>query len=109
MPQRLPLIPGEPHYRFSTELSGIPFVVEVRWNQREEAWYMTVLDANESPVLSGVKLVLGALLGARSADPRKPPGAFVVADLSGTGRDATLDDLGTRVVVSFFSNEELAT
>jgi len=107
MPQRLPLIPSEPHYRFSTELGGVVFIIEMRWNTRDAAWYMSVFDETEIPILSGMKLVLGALLGRRSVDPRRPGGAFVISDLSGSGTEAGFDDIGERVVVSFFSEEEL--
>ena len=51
--------------------------------------------------------MLGAFLGRRCVDPRFPAGVMVAVDTSGEGRDAGLDDLGTRVQVLFYSGEEI--
>jgi hypothetical protein len=107
MPQMLPLVPLIPHYRVGTELAGIQYLLDVRWNERDSAWYLSLMAEDETPIRMGMKIVLGTMLGVRSAHPLFPPGAFMASDLSGKGRDATLTDLGTRVVVYFFTNDEL--
>ena len=99
--QQLPLVPSTPNYRFATTLDGTSYVFDVRWNARDEAWYLDVYDQNETLIRAGVKIVLGALLGRRSVDPAFPDGLLIATDLSGEGREATFDDLGTRVVVIF--------
>lgn len=108
MPQRLPLVPSVPSYSFRTELDGVTYFVRVRWNARDSSWYATLHDDQEVPILSGLRLVLGALPGIRSADPRAPGGVFLVTDLSNTGTEAGLDDMGERVVTSFFTDQELS-
>lgn len=107
MPQVLPLVPSVPSYRFGTVLNGDPFIIDVHWNGRDEAWYMDVLAEDETPIRHGIKILLGSPLGRRTIDPRFPRGMFLASDLSGEGRDAGLDDLGTRVVVYFFTPEEI--
>ena len=99
MPRQLPLVPSIPFYRFGTTLSDVPYIFDIRWNGRDEAWYMDILQEDETPIRHGVKIVLGALLGRRSRDPAFPLGVMIAADLSGEGREATFDDLGTRVAV----------
>lgn len=107
MPRALPLIPSEPNYRLGTQLDGTQYVIDCRWNSRAEAWYLDVLDANADPIRTGIKIVLGAALGARCTDPRFPQGLFLASDLSGQGREAGLDDLGVRVFVYYYPRSEL--
>lgn len=107
MPQIIPFVPSEPHYRFSTVVDGIPCIFEVRWNSRDEAWYFDILNTEEQPIASGVKIVLGVHLGRRYSHPLFNNGVFVATDTSGQSRDATLDDLGTRVQVRHYTNFEI--
>lgn len=107
MPVMLPLVGAIPDYRVGTTLDGENFLLDLRWNYRDGAWYMDVLTPDESVVRAGIKLVLGAYLGRRSADDRMPPGLLIVSDLANEGRDANIDDLGTRVVVHYFAADEL--
>ena len=102
MPQTLPFVPSIAHYDFSTVLDGTPFKFEVRWNGRDGAWYMDLLDEEGVGIVAGVKIVLGALLGGRIVDQRFPRGVFQADDTSGEGREAAFDDLGTRVRVLFY-------
>lgn len=107
MPQQLPLVPSIPSYRVGTALGGTQYVLDVRWNARDAAWYMDVLAEDETPIRHGIKIVLGALLGRRTIDPAFPAGIMIATDLSGSGVDAGLDDLGTRVIVLFYDGAEI--
>lgn len=116
MPLAIPLVASVPSYRFSTTLDSfgdgseiVPqtYVIDVHWNARDEAWYMDLLASDETPIRHGLKIVLGALIGGRCVDERFPAGCFMAVDLSGEGREATLDDIGTRVVLYFYTAAEL--
>jgi len=107
MPGILPLVPNEPNYRVGTALDGVQYTLDIRWNIRDSAWYMDVLTADGDMIRAGLKLVLGASIGGRVTDPRFPPGLLRVFDQSHTGVDATLEDMGTRVVVYYFSAQEM--
>ena len=98
----LPFVPGDPNYRIGTTLAGIQYLFDVRWNTRESAWYMAVLQDDETVIRSGIKIVLGAALGAHTVADAWPDGVFYAVDTSGTGVDAGLDDLGDRVQVYWF-------
>lgn len=106
MPQVLPLVPSVQSYRFATALDGTSYIFDVRWNGRDESWYMDVLADDESTIWSGIRIVIGSLLGRRCVDERFPRGAMMAVDLTGGKRDATFDDLGTRVAVLFYTPEE---
>ena len=107
MAKALPFEPSTPFYTVSTTLSGTVYILNVRWNGRDEAWYFDLLASDGSPIRIGIKVVLGALLGGRCVDPRFPPGRIIAGDLSGEGRDATIDDIGRRVMVYYYENAEL--
>lgn len=114
MAVEIPFAPGVPRQRFSTVLDGIEYIFDAYWNGRAHAWFFDLYDAEEDLIRAGIKIVLGALLGRRTADARFPAGAFIADDLSREGRDATLNDLGTRddgarVVVMYFSPADLGT
>ena len=104
---RLPFTPSVFNYRVGTTIEGVQYLFDVRWNGREQAWYFDLLDQDADMIRAGIKIVLGAMLGVRCADPRFPNGEFVATDLSNSGVDAGFDDLGVRVIVRFFTAEEL--
>jgi hypothetical protein len=107
MPVVLPIDAVDPIYRVGITLNDVPYVFDVRWNGRDNAWYMDILDVNEDPIRRGIKIVLGTYLGCRSTDPRFPRGLLFAEDLSGEGRDAGVDDLGSRVVIFHYTIAEL--
>lgn len=107
MPSVLPLDATAPNYRVGVTLNDTPYIFDVRWNGKAGAWYLDVLDINDSPIRRGIRLVLGVFLGFRCNDPRFPRGILMMGDLSGKGVDATIDDLGTRVALYHFTVKEL--
>ncbi len=108
MPQELPLEPSTPSYRVSTTLGGVPYVLDVRWNARDDAWYLDIRDEEALAIRVGIRVVLGVMLGRRCVDPRFPAGFIFAADTSNRGEEAGLDDLGARVKVYFFTFAEWA-
>jgi hypothetical protein len=108
MPVQLPLDSLDPKYRVGITLNDVPYILDVRWNDRDGAWYFDMLDIDDDPIRMGIKIVLGTALGWRSTDPRFPNGGIFAEDLSGEGRDATIDDLGTRVMVYYYTVAELS-
>jgi hypothetical protein len=87
----------------STTLDGVDFALDVRWNSREESWYLDINTSDGIAIKQGIKIVLGAKLGVTS-HPLRPTGTFLAVDLSGAGLKPTLDDLGTRVIVLYYSD-----
>jgi hypothetical protein len=86
-----------PHYDFSTTLEGRVYTLELRWNGRSEAWFLSLFATDGTALLSGRRVVLGAALLGRSSDARLPPGTLIAYDTSGENRDAGRMDLGSRV------------
>ena len=107
MPQILPLTPSVARYQFATVLAGIPCVIDARWNSRDNAWYLDIADTEETPIINGMKVVLGVHLGRRAVHDLFTKGVFVAADLTGDGIDATYDDFGQRVEIRYYTNFEM--
>ena len=100
--------PELPNQEFNVSLDGALYVLRFKWNEREQAWYMSILDEAESPIFEGVKVVLDTLLGVRTSDPRGFPGALVAFDSTGQLLMPGEKDLGSRVVLFYYDFNELA-
>ena len=102
-PVIIPLVPSIPWYRITTQIADTPYIFDVRWNVRDAAWYFDLFEIDETPIASGIKIVLGVPLGRRIKHALMRCGAFVAKDISGKWKDAGLDDLGTRVQLRYYS------
>lgn len=108
MPQQLPLIPTVPNYRVVSTLGGTNVLLDVRWNARDAAWYLSISTEDDVLIVANQKLVLGALIGGRATSALFPRGYLIVSDLTGAGIDAGLDELGERIRVMFYGTADLA-
>jgi hypothetical protein len=104
----LPFIASISRYRFATTIENRVYLLDVRWNSRAESWYFDMLSEDETPLRRGMRLVLGAFLGVRSASDELPHGVLMAIDRTGEGREAGFDDLGDRVVVFYFTRDEVS-
>ncbi len=103
----IPFAPSIPYYRFSTTIEDVEYIFDVRWNSRTAAWYFDVLEFDETPIISGVKIVLGMYLGRRSTHRLFHTGVFVAVDTTRQHQEAGFDDISTRVVVRRYAVEEV--
>lgn len=110
MPQVLPLVPSVGDYTFTTTINGNTYNFRVRWNARASLWFIDVADPSNVPIASGIAVVLGEPLGISFAytDPFMT-GRFFARDTTGANREATFDDLGLRVIVEYWSLNDLIT
>lgn len=104
----IPIEPGVPDQVFETSFEETKFILRARWNYRMGLWFLDIHDDIDEPIVYGLALVLGAYIGRRVADSRKPPGLFIMSDLSGRSEEAGLDDITDRVGLYYFSSDEFA-
>lgn len=97
---------ARPNVRHRVRLDGRDYLLLFDWSGREGAWYVHILDASGSPIVTGRKVVAGGKLGHRSIDPRRPAGLLMAIDPSGIG-DPGIEDLGRRVFITYASADEL--
>lgn len=100
--QEIPLSPSIGHYQFSTQIMGEDYTFEVRWNARDAAWYFDLFDAAGRVIRRGFKIALGAYIGRLVRHPLfLRDGMFFAYDASQQHREATFDDIGSRVILYF--------
>lgn len=86
---------GRAYYTQRTRLDGREFTLRFAWNQREERWYLSVLDSEEVLLVAGIKLVCNwPLLRYAQWDKRVPPGDLRVSALSANDSPPGFEDLG---------------
>lgn len=95
---------SDPVQSFTCQLDDIKLYFEVKFNSRAGIWTIDIYDdATRDAILLGAPIVLGQDL----FDPYNLPyGALVAQDKTGQGKDATADDLGSRVALYWVSADE---
>lgn len=84
------------------ELDGTLFILRFRWNAREGAWFLDVLDSAETPLVMGRRLVADGVLLARARHLQGvPAGELMPYDTEQRQEDPAFDDLGTRVLLAY--------
>ncbi len=103
------ILPCEPNlyqYDFTCDLEGITYGFAFRWNPRDEAWFMNILDGEGVVIQAGLKVVVNWPLGIRSASDRLPIGRFLAVDTTGANQDPGLNDLGVRTKLVYLDSNE---
>lgn len=97
---------SDPSQTFDVVLGETKFTIAARYNDEGASWtFDLALESDGLALLTNVPLLIGEdMLGAYALGY----GGLVATDLDGAGVDAGADDLGSRVVVTWFSEAELA-
>lgn len=99
MPSIIPFVPGEPLQIAPVPLDGQSYVLRVRWNTTDNAWYLDAWERDgTTPIAFGIKLVLGVKLGITYNHALFTAGMFMFP-LDDTGAEPGLNDLGVRVLL----------
>ncbi|HEY1814903.1 MAG TPA: hypothetical protein VGG74_21295 [Kofleriaceae bacterium] len=99
--QQIPLQQGVANYRVGVTLDGVAYLFDLSWNAYDESWWLSVYDATEAPIRTGIKCVLGTFLGRTCQTAPFFVGALVCYDTSGQQLDAAFNDFGTRVKMAY--------
>lgn len=91
---------------FTMDLVGATFRLELRYNDRDERYYLSVFDEDDAVIATSVKVLLDTPLLARVVDPRRPLGEFFAVDVG--GGEPTLDTLGDGVDLVFVPFTDVA-
>lgn len=91
------VIPTDPlglsSYFMTVSLEGTSYQIELDYNERCAAWYLSVADADNVDIYNGVKLMTGFPLLKKCRDPRRPPGDFFVMSSTADQSPPALLDL----------------
>lgn len=107
MPVVLPLKPSIGNYEFRVVLLDAEYKFRCRWNRQTAAYYLDVWESDGTPIRYGIKIVLGTYVGRGGVHPLFRSGVFAPRIPRGEDRrEPQYDDLGTRVEVWYYTNEE---
>ncbi len=111
----IPTKPDNQNYQQRTKLEGKDYLLDFFYNARDCHWYLSILDQDENPIAYSIKVVANWGLLRYVPGSKKPPGEIVALDLASLdevspqpARDPSIGELGTRVILVYFSAEELA-
>jgi hypothetical protein len=102
------VVPFTPDYdqRFTSQLGDDRFVFDARWNERGQVWTVDITrDSDQELLIAGIPILAGQDILSPYA---LGIGGLVPMDLSLKDTDPGPDDFGERVIVAWFSNDELA-
>jgi hypothetical protein len=102
VPQNLPFL------TLQCQLDGVTYTLQLRWNVRVQGWWLDVFDEQGTTVLlAGLRLVLGAAIGA-NVTGRPFPGFFFLIDTTANNVDPGLNDLGNRILLEYVEGADVA-
>lgn len=108
MPLELPLRnDGTSWFSYQIELDKKTYGLEFRWNERDSSWYLSVLDAEDVPLLSGMRVVVSHLYLSRYRLLGLPKGDLEFIDTTNQDKEPGFTDLGTRVLLLYTPYDEL--
>lgn len=108
MAQILPFKPSVGRYRFPTVIEGTQYIFKVRWSVRDSTWYFDVLEFDETPIATGIKVVLGVNFARWSVHPLFRDGVmFARSTAQPPHKDATFDNMGTTIKVYYFTRGDM--
>ena len=97
-------------YRMTTILDGAPYVLTLRYSERERNQYLTIALPDATVLASGIRITCGVgLLGPSRVDARLPPGEFVAIAFGPEDRPPGLGELGDgqRVTLYYADDAEV--
>ena len=103
----LPLPTNLPHFEFSVDLDDEVFVLEMRWNERDSSWYLTIKDSLDTILIAGRKVLVNLPLTSRFRRLGMPKGELIAIDTTGEDLDPGESDLGSRVQLVYFDAASL--
>ncbi len=105
--EALPVESGLNYYEYEVELDGVRFLLEFRYVVRDDAWYLSILDTDGTPLRMSLKVVPQWPLLHLWVDENKPGG-----DIQGVSRGSSvktpgIDDLGVEVILVYLDESEV--
>ena len=107
MPVIVPVFPGEPLVQERVRLDNRDYIFRFDWSEREQRFYVSIKDQDETLLLLGIKILANwGILTRSHHDLRLPPGELIPIDLEQGGAPPTFNDFGTRVRLFYYAAGE---
>jgi hypothetical protein len=107
MAEQVSLVPSVAQYELRTDLEGAEYTLKMRYADRLGVWLMDLEDENGEPIITGAWCLLNVRLLKGNTVATRPPGDLVFVSTSQDGREATFDNMGTRVELIYLTAAEV--
>lgn len=98
----IPLTNEDPAFSFTTDLDGVTFNFEFRWNTRIELWIFDLLDNLGNNIQIGNPFYTGFIFLRQNVSASAPKGQLIAVNNSGNDfKDAGRFDLGGIVKLQY--------
>lgn len=105
---RIPTSTVNSNYEFVVELDGAEFKLRFKYNSRDDAWYLNILDTNDVMLRAGLKVVNEWTLLRLWAEANRPRGELIAVNQGNVPAPPTLNQLGAEVVLTYLDATEIA-
>lgn len=106
---KIPIASDTPDQVFSVTLGNNPYRLRIYWNERFSYWSLDVMEADETAILQGIKLVENFTICQRFKDTRLPTGQLFLLRENGTNTRPTFDELGVNVNLYYYEPDAVDT
>jgi len=107
--QKIPLQPNTTDQLVRVELGGNLYILRVLWNERFGYFSLSVLTADEQPILTNVKMVKNFPLIGRFKNTLLPAGDFYFIQEKGNADRAAYTDLGVNFGLYYYEPDLVVT
>lgn len=89
-------------------IEGTEYLFQFYWSDREQAWYLSIANQDETPLASWIRLVANSNLLRRFRSlGTVPPGYLMAWDSSGQDQEIAVQaDLGSRVLLAYVTSDD---
>lgn len=97
-----------PRYDYLAELDGAEFRIVLQYDQRPDRWFLSVFDADDVPIMVGLKLVPDFAIGFRHRFAEgAADGIFKLIDNEKSGLPCGFEQLGREFLLTFAPIDDL--
>jgi hypothetical protein len=95
-------------YDYTVDLNGTEYRIKLFYRERQDRWYLDLLDADDVPILMGRILVIERPLLAQYVSDSSPAGELVLVDTAASDVECGFEDLGARCFLMFGTPDEFS-
>jgi len=103
----IPTSPDAPFYSQTSQLEGVDYGFLFVYNQRENAYYLSIEDTAGNPLVKGIKLVCNTFLLDPFLSPSLPPGKLFVQSSDSNTSPPGIGELGSRCQLMYATSDGL--
>ena len=101
----IPVTPENHKFSFKTTLDSVVYSFEFYWVDRANGWFMDVSSEDETPIVTGIKIVCGSSILEQYKHLDIPKGTLIARNNVSPLKDPERWDFGTDVILYYLEVE----